>query len=73
MKVATFNQSIAPIFKMYSLKDTIEVKDFALYSEVSLAQGLVIDHTPPTIVVSYDEARLLMKRLLIRDLLISSS
>ena len=32
---------------------TIGTKDFVLYSEVSLAQGLVIDHAPNTIVTSH--------------------
>ena len=34
-------------------RDTTGTKDFVLYSEVSFAQGLVIDHTPFTIVVNY--------------------
>ena len=39
-------------------------------SEVSLAQGLVIDHAPPTIEVSYDKALLwtTKKTVLMRDL-----
>ena len=39
-----------------SKMDTIGTKDFVLYSVVSLAQGLVVDHTPPTIVASHDKA-----------------
>ena len=41
-----------------SKTNTIGTKDFVLYNEVSLAQGLVVDHTPPTIVASHDKARL---------------
>ena len=36
--------------------DTIGTKGFVLYSEVSLAQGLVVDHAPPTIVASPDKS-----------------
>ena len=39
--------------------DTIGTKGFVLYSEGSLAQGLVVDHAPPTIVANHDEAKLL--------------
>ena len=41
-----------------SKTDTIGTKEFVLYSKVSLAQGLVVDHTPPTIVANHDKARL---------------
>ena len=40
-----------------SKTDTIGTKDFVLYSEVSLAQGLVVDHTPPTIVANHEDYR----------------
>ena len=36
--------------------DTIGTKNFVCRSEVSLAQGLVVDHAPPTIAASYDKA-----------------
>ena len=38
--------------------DTIGTNDFVHCSEVSLAQGLVVDHAPPTIMASYDKALL---------------
>ena len=41
-----------------SKTDTIGTKDFFRCSEVSLAQGLVVDHTPPTIAANYDKALL---------------
>ena len=41
-----------------SKADTIGTKTFVCYSQVSLAQGLVIDHDPPTIAASYDKALL---------------
>ena len=41
-----------------SKADTIGTKIFVRYSEVSISQGLVVDHTPPTITASYDEALL---------------
>ena len=49
-------------------------KDFALYSEVSLAQGPLVNHAPLTIVVSYAGARLwtLKTVVLMIDLLIIS-
>ena len=34
--------------------DTIGTKNFAHYSGVFLAQGLVVDHAPLTIVASYE-------------------
>ena len=37
---------------------TIGTKIFVRYSEVSLAQGSVVDHAHPTIVASYDKALL---------------
>ena len=54
--------------------DTIGTKDFVLYSKVSLAQGLVVDRAPPTIMANHDKARLstIKKTVLIRDLSISS-
>ena len=56
-----------------SKMDTIGTKDFVLNSKVSL--GLMVDHAPPTIMASHDEARLsaMKKNVLIRDLSISSS
>ena len=41
-----------------SKADTIGTKNFVHCSEVSLAQGLVVDHAPPTIAASYDQALL---------------
>ena len=38
-----------------SKADTIGTKDVHC-SEVSLAQGLVVDHAPPTVVARYDKA-----------------
>ena len=38
-----------------SKTDTIGTNNFVCCSEVSLAQGLVVDHALPTIVVSYDK------------------
>ena len=43
-----------------SKTDTIGTNDFVLCSEVSLAQGLVVDHVLPTIAANYDKARLAM-------------
>ena len=55
--------------------DTIGTKNFVCCSEVSLAQGLVVDHAPPTIAASYDEALLwtTKKTVLMRDLSTDSS
>ena len=55
--------------------DTIRTKHFVRYSKVSLAQGLVVDHAPPTIAASYDKALLwtMKKTVLMRDLSIDSS
>ena len=41
-----------------SITDTTGTKDFFLFSEVSLAQRVIIDHAPLTIVASYPGARL---------------
>ena len=41
-----------------SMTDTTGTKDFVLYNEVSFTQGVIIDHVPLTIVVSYAGARL---------------
>ena len=41
-----------------SKADTIGTKNFVRCSEVSLAQGLVVDHAPPIIAASYDKALL---------------
>ena len=53
-----------------SKADTIGTKNLVRYSEVSLAQGLVVDHAPLTISASYDKALLwtTKKTVLIRDL-----
>ena len=58
-----------------SKADTIGTKDFVCCSEVSSAQGLVVDHAHPTIVASYDKALLWMgkKTELMRDLSTDSS
>ena len=50
--------------------DTIGTKNFVRHSEVSLVQGLVVDHAPPTIAASYDKALLwtMKKTVLMRDL-----
>ena len=55
--------------------DTIGTKDFVLYIEMSLAQGLVVDHAPPTVMANHDKAGLstIKKTILIRDSSISSS
>ena len=46
--------------------DTNGTKDVVLYSEVSFAQGVIVDYAPLTIVASYAGARLwTMKDLLI--------
>ena len=57
-----------------SITDTTGTKDFVLYSEVSFAQGVIVDHAPLTIVASYAGARLWTMKsvVLIRDLLIFS-
>ena len=41
-----------------SIADTTGTKDFVLYSEVFLAQGVTVDHAPLTIMASYAGARL---------------
>ena len=41
-----------------SITDTTGTKDFVFYSEVSFAQGVIVDHAPLTIVASYAGARL---------------
>ena len=58
-----------------SKADTIGTKNFVCCSEVSLAQGVVVDLAPPTIAASYDKALLWMtkKTVLMRDLSIDSS
>ena len=39
-----------------SITDTTGTKDFVLYiNKVSLAQGVIVDHAPRTIVASYAE------------------
>ena len=61
-----------------SKADTTGTKDFVLYSKLSLAQGLVFDQAPHTIMANHDEARLwiawTMKLIVvIRELSIFSS
>ena len=58
-----------------SKTDTIGTNDFVCHSEVSLAQGVVIDHARPTITASYDKAWLwtMKKTVLMRGLLTDSS
>ena len=76
-----FLLSIDDIIKIFSIQwnpskaDTIRTKNFVRYSEVSLAQGLVIDHASPTIAASYDKALLwtTKKIVLMRDLSTDSS
>ena len=50
--------------------DTIGTKIFARYSEMSLAQWLVVHHAPPRIVASYNKALLWTTKMtvLMRDL-----
>ena len=57
-----------------SITDTTETKDFVLYSEVSFAQGVIVDHVSLTTVASYAGARLWTMKsvVLIKDLLIFS-
>ena len=57
-----------------SIMDTTGTKDFVLYSEVSFAQWVIVDHAPLTIVASYAGDRLwTMKPVVsIKDLLIFS-
>ena len=59
----------------HSKADTIGTNDLVHCSEVSLAQGLVVDHAPPTIAASYDKALLwtTKKTVLMRDLSTDSS
>ena len=54
-----------------SITDTTGTKDFVLYSEVSLAQGMIVDHAPLTIVASYAGARLWTMKsvVLMKDIL----
>ena len=58
----------------HSITDTTGTKDFILYSKVSFAQGVIVDHAPLTIVASYAGARLWTMKsvVLIKDLLIFS-
>ena len=52
--------------------DTTETNDFVLYSEVSFAQGVTVDHASLTIVANYAGARpwIMKSVVLIKDLLI---
>ena len=58
-----------------SKTDTIGTNNFVRCSEVSLAQGLMVDHALPVIAASYDKAQLWMtkKTVLMRGLLTDSS
>ena len=58
-----------------SKADTIGTKNFVRCSEVSLAQGIVIDHVSPIIAATYDKALLwaMKKTVLMRDLSTDSS
>ena len=57
-----------------SKTDTIGTNNFVRCSEVSLAQGLVVDHAPPTVVASYDKTLLwTTKKTVLRDLSTDSS
>ena len=58
-----------------SITDTTGTKNFVLYSEVSFAQGVIVDHAPLIIVASYAGARLWTMKsvVLIKELLIFSS
>ena len=58
-----------------SKADTLVTKNFVRCSEVSLAQGLVVDHAPLTIAASYDKTLLwtTKKTVLMRDLSTDSS
>ena len=47
-----------------SITDTTGTKDFVLYSKVSFAQGVIVDHIPLTIVASYAGARLWTMKLM---------
>ena len=57
-----------------SITDTTGTKGFVLHSEVSFAQGVIVDHAPLTVVANYAEARLWIIKsvVLIKDLLIST-
>ena len=60
----TLRQLSFPIQWNPSKTDTIGTNDFVCHIEVSLAQGVVIDHARPTITATYDKAWLwTMKRL----------
>ena len=45
------------------ITDTIGTKDFVLYSRVPFAQGVILDHTPLTIMDSFAGARLRTMKL----------
>ena len=57
-----------------SITDTTGAKDFVLYSKVSFAQGVIVDHAPLTIMASYAGARLWTMKsvVLMKDLLLFS-
>ena len=47
--------------------DTNGTKDFVLYSEVSFAQGVIVDHTPLTILANYAPVNVMPQYPLFRD------
>ena len=57
-----------------SITDATGTKNFVRYSEVSFAQGVIVDHTPLTVVASYAGARLWTMKpvVMMKDLLIFS-
>lgn len=57
-----------------SITDTTGTEDFVLYSKVSFAQGVIVDHAPLTVDANYAGARLWTMKsvVLIKDLLIFS-
>ena len=57
-----------------SITDTTGTKDFVLYSKVSFAQGVIVDHAPLAILASCAGASLWTMKsvVLIEDLLIFS-
>ena len=58
----------------HSITDTTGTEDFVLYSKVSFAQGVIVDHAPLTVDTNYAGAILWTMKsvVLIKDLLIFS-
>ena len=46
---------MTPIQWSPSITDTNGTKDFVLYSEVSFAQGVIVDHAPLTIMAMLEQ------------------